>query len=83
MTTEIGLYYPTIEFKNDAWVKLAVLYWDKLGRIVPSGYRPNDSETVKRLAGELDFIKDFPPQLDEKRQLANMFISLLPKFCPK
>ena len=31
MTTEIGLYYPTIEFKNDAWVKLAVLYWDKYG----------------------------------------------------
>jgi hypothetical protein len=33
VSDHIGLYYPSIGFKDDAWVKFAALYWDKLGRI--------------------------------------------------
>lgn len=80
MSTEIGLYYPFIEFKDDALLKLAVLYWDKLGRIVPSGYKPDDTDTVKRLAGELNFIKDFLPTDSEKEHVGNMFANLLDRW---
>jgi hypothetical protein len=57
METYIGLYYPFIHFKDDAWIKLAALYWDKMGRIVPRGYRTSDSDTVKQLANESGFIR--------------------------
>ena len=33
MPDYIGLYYPHSTFPNDALVKQAALYWDKLGRI--------------------------------------------------
>jgi hypothetical protein len=57
----LGLYYPFIQFRSDAWLKLAALYWDQVGRIVPPGYAVRDSETVRRLQGELDFVADLPP----------------------
>ncbi|HYD40221.1 MAG TPA: DUF6236 family protein [Anaeromyxobacter sp.] len=49
MSTYQALYYPFIHFKNDGWVKVAALYWDKLGRIVPYEYVTEDSDTVKAL----------------------------------
>jgi uncharacterized protein DUF6236 len=58
MKNYIGLYYPLIHFKDDAWIKLTALYWDKMARIVPRGYRTSDSDTVKRLADESDFIEN-------------------------
>jgi hypothetical protein len=70
MANLIGLYYPFTEFQDDAWIKFAALYWDKLGRIVPQGYQPHDSQTVQRLIGELDFIQNFRP-LDEEQQSVN------------
>lgn len=42
----LGLYYPFIQFRNDSWLKLAALYWDRIGRIVPPGYQLQDSDTV-------------------------------------
>jgi hypothetical protein len=44
-----GLYYPFIHFKDERWLKLSALYWDKMGRIVPPGYTPTDSKTVVEL----------------------------------
>lgn len=41
------LYFPTIEFPDDGWLKGALCYWDKIYRIVPSAYKPNDSDEVK------------------------------------
>lgn len=54
----IGLYYPFIHFKNDAWLKLSALYWDRMARIVPPSYRTDDSDTVRALAG---FVTDSSP----------------------
>jgi hypothetical protein len=68
MTTRIGLYYPSIYFHDDNWLKLAALYWDRIARIVPPRYweDPNaasrDSEAVRALQGELDFIEDLSPR---------------------
>lgn len=38
------LYYPHIEFQNEAWVKSSLLLWNHVYRIVPEGYVPNDSD---------------------------------------
>jgi hypothetical protein len=42
------LYYPTIEFQSDAWLKAALCVWEKVYRIVPSTYTPSDSDEVKQ-----------------------------------
>src|SRR5438309_8952196 len=55
-----GLYYPFIHFKDDRWVKLAALYWDRMARIVPQHYTTEDSETVRSLG---DFVESLPPSL--------------------
>lgn len=77
MPRRIGLYYPFLEFKDDAWVKLAALYWDKLGRIVPDHYKPQDSDTVRQLHEELGFIINFVPSDEDKVSVGKMFYSML------
>ena len=52
MPDYIGSYYPLIHFPHDSWIKLAAIYWDKLGRIVPVDYPLHDSDTVQKLQGE-------------------------------
>lgn len=66
----IGLYYPFIHFKDDEWLKLSALYWEKMARIVPSSYRrgrdgaalERDSPVTRELASELDFIVNISPR---------------------
>jgi len=77
MPDYIGLYYPHSTFPNDALVKQAALYWDKLGRIVPPGYRYYDSDTVQRLQGELGFIKDVEPNMGDIIEVSALFENLL------
>jgi hypothetical protein len=73
----IGLYYPHFTFPSDAWMKLAALYWDKLGRILPPVYKPHDSDTVQRLQGELGFTKDFVPSSNDTYEVGRMFSLML------
>jgi hypothetical protein len=58
---DIALYYPHIDFRDDAWLKAAALYWPRIARLAPAEYPRNDSETVRQLSGELDFILDIEP----------------------
>ncbi len=76
MTSYIGLYYPFIHFKDEAWLKLTVLYWDKMARIVPQGYQLDDSDVVKQLAAELDFIRNYAPA-GETVEVGEKFLKLL------
>ena len=57
------LYYPRIEFQDEAWVKSSLMLWDHVYRIVPDDYIPNDSDEIKALLDE-DLIRNI--QLDEK-----------------
>ncbi|MFY1689766.1 DUF6236 family protein [Plantactinospora sp. WMMB782] len=60
--SDVALYYPYVNLPEDAWVKAAALHWPRLGRIRPSGYHGlRDSDTVKRLRDELDFVLDVRP----------------------
>lgn len=51
------LYYPRIEFFDETWVKSSLCVWDKIHRIVPHSYQPNDSDEIK-IAIELGLIED-------------------------
>ena len=77
MPDYIGLYYPDIAFPESSWMKLAVLYWDRLGRIVPPGHQHQDSDTVQRLKGELEFIEDFSPSSNDTSNVGKLFIRML------
>jgi hypothetical protein len=47
-----ALYYPHIQIQDENWLKLALLYWDGLRRIVPDSVVPNDSNAVRALVDE-------------------------------
>jgi hypothetical protein len=61
------LYYPYIHVKDDAWLKTAALFYDRLCRINPdpaghSREKPSqDSDSAKALMDEFGFIEDVPP----------------------
>lgn len=76
MPSNVGLYYPYIHFRDEAWLKLAALYWDGMGRIVPHDYPMHDSETVKVLADRLGFIRNVAPT-KEVETVGGRFVRLL------
>lgn len=42
----IGLYYPFIHFKDDDWLKVSALYWNRMARIVPHSYVKASEQVV-------------------------------------
>ncbi len=77
------LYYPYIEFPKDIEspkddvLANGLLFWDSVGRIVPSGYVPNDHRTVRELIDELGFVKNFRPKLEETEEVSRPFVQLI------
>lgn len=59
--TGSALYYPFIRFQNTAWLKLALLYWDRVRRIVPAWVRPDDPQEVEE-ARDAGCLLDTPPE---------------------
>lgn len=57
------LYYPHIEFQNEAWVKSSLLLWEHVYRVVPENYTPNDSDEIKILM-DADLVRNI--RLDDK-----------------
>ena len=37
-TEKILLYYPTIDIPSPSWIRQGLMYWDKIGSIVPDSY---------------------------------------------
>jgi len=51
MLFENALYYPTIDIKDEAWLKSAVLLWDTISTIVPeSEDEPYKNEWTRAFA---------------------------------
>lgn len=49
-TPNYVLYYPSIEFQNYSWLWSASLLWDRIYRIVPEGYVPDEPENIRVLS---------------------------------
>ena len=86
-----ALYYPTIEFADYEWLWRASLVWDRIYRIVPDGYEPNDPPNVRALAeyGEIgasihparyaaDIAKEFIERLSSREWDAAALIDEVP-----
>jgi hypothetical protein len=60
---EAGLYFPYVQVRDDDWLKLAMLYWPRIYRIVPPDYPMQESRTARdfRRAG---FLGAVDPVLD-------------------
>ncbi|MCF6297833.1 MAG: DUF6236 family protein [Flavobacteriaceae bacterium] len=56
-----ALYYPYIHLTNKNWLKHAFLFWDKISRIVPSSFEPQDDEDIIRIRQETNFLIDYHP----------------------
>lgn len=66
------LYFPSIEFQSDNWVKSSLLYWDKIYRIVPENYEPRDSELILE-AKEKGLIRNIVLNEDDTKTTGDMF----------
>lgn len=56
-----ALYYPYIHLTNKNWLKHAFLFWNKISRIVPHSFEPQDNEDVIRIRQETNFLEDYKP----------------------
>lgn len=72
------LYYPHIEFQNEAWVKSSLLLWDHVYRIVPRGYTPNDSDDVKVLV-DADLVRNITLDDSDRDETLDEFLRLCDK----
>ena len=72
-----ALYYPHISLTNKNWLKYALLYWDKISRIVPTEVQPEDSEDIIRLCSETDFIQNYAPDSSEVKSASDNFFRWL------
>ncbi|HEV7375264.1 MAG TPA: DUF6236 family protein [Pyrinomonadaceae bacterium] len=78
---DIGLYYPYLHFRDEAWLKGAVLYWDRVDRILPAfpedflNFAPDDSDAVVALKGE-GYIGRIVPS-DEAKKVGTSFLELI------
>ena len=74
-----ALYYPYTHFKDERWLKLAALYWDKVARIVPFDYATDDSAAVKALSPCIDIVRpDWAPA-----DFAQNFVDFVALYGPK
>ena len=79
MRKYFGLYYPSTTLP-DNWVKLAALYWDKIGRIEwPVGGWGSDSEVIRQLRGEIGFIVNLAPSSEDLSVISNLLINMISK----
>ena len=47
-----ALYYPYIQIQDSNWLKLSLLYFDGIRRIIPSYISPQDSPAIRRVVDE-------------------------------
>lgn len=75
MTANSILYYPSIEFHSDEWVKSSLLLWDSVYRIVPADYKPYDSHSIREFA-DSGLVRDVNLDESDVKQTGDEFIEL-------
>lgn len=68
-----SLYYPSIEFRDPDFIKRSLLVWDRIFRIVPTGYIPADEQSIKTAVAEKAVI-DLHIEDIEKSKAAEGFL---------
>lgn len=73
-----ALYYPTIEFQDIDFLKKSILLWDRVFRIVPSQYAPEDDPEVGEAVGAGSIV-NLHVDSDEKTRAAHHFLDFYAK----
>ena len=73
----LGLYFPTMLIRDDAWLRSAFLSWNKLTRIAPTSRVYGDSPIVERLIDEVGFISSTPPSNEEIENVGREFAEVV------
>ncbi|MEV4619825.1 DUF6236 family protein [Asanoa sp. NPDC049573] len=73
----LALYYPWMHFQSDNWVKLALLTWDGVVRIRSTAIFDRDSDAVRRIAAETDFLTDVVPARPVLHRVATTFLEIV------
>jgi hypothetical protein len=74
-----ALFYPTIDIRNEDWLKNAVLFWDEINTIVPSSIaNPYQENTTQYLSDE-GILKPMPvsPDIDFIEELTSDTLNYL------
>jgi hypothetical protein len=77
---ESVLYFPHIEIANPQWLKISLLLWDNVYRIVPKSYTPLDNEDTRRAvdAGLVRAVTLEQPDLQGISRTFKKFLENLP-----
>jgi hypothetical protein len=75
--SSIALYYPWSQFRDDQWLKLALLMWDNVARIRPPGISSHDSALVRRICDDTKFVINISPDEAALAQVCQTFLELL------
>ncbi|GIF49822.1 hypothetical protein DFJ67_0145 [Asanoa ferruginea] len=73
----LALYYPWMHFQHDNWVKLALLTWDGMVRIRSTAIWDRDSDVVRQIAAETDFLTDEQPSREALHHVATRFLNIV------
>ena len=68
-----ALHYPTIEFRDQDAFKRSLLVWDRIHRIVPDGYVPDDHPEVVDAVGA-GVVQNLALDSKEKSKAASRFL---------
>ncbi|WP_406635878.1 DUF6236 family protein [Amycolatopsis sp. WGS_07] len=69
----LALYYPWTHVQHDDWLKLALLTWDNLARMRPPAAADRDSDLVRQLRAETDFLVETAPSPAVLESVAESF----------
>lgn len=59
-----ALFYPTIDIRNEDWLKNAVLFWDEINTIVPSSIANSYQENTSQYLSDEGILKAIPVNPD-------------------
>ena len=70
------LYYPHIEFFSTEWLKQVLTVWDRVYRVVPSSYSPQDSDEVRE-AVDAGVVVDLRLAQEDLTEVSEQFTEFL------
>ncbi len=74
-----ALYYPTIDIRNEEWLKAAILFWDEINTIVPMSIDNPYQENATRYLSDIGILRPIrvSPDFDLVEELTTDAINYL------
>jgi hypothetical protein len=80
MTAMFGFYYPHVRFRDERWLKMTALYWERMYRLFPDDENYQTLPTVSAVEGEFtgpQFVNAVHPTDSVRRNAARDFAAVL------